>query len=128
MRNEGNEEIQITFIILVVTSTSTRDSDTENNMQSKIKPCNAETSQDIDTSTKIYPEIYPETRSTTPLDITGLEEEDSSQQTSKDAEIDKKTETSEIQKPSTSRSSQSQAQDISTPTSDPDTEINKHRR
>ena len=73
-------------------------------MQSKIKPCNAETSQDIDTSTNIYPEFYPETRSTTPLDITGLEE-DSSQQTSKDAEIDKKTETSEIQKPSTSRSS-----------------------
>ena len=66
-------------------------------MQSKMKLCNTETMQDIETPTEIYPEIYPETRSTAPLDCTGPGEEESSQQTSRDAEKDEKTETSEIQ-------------------------------
>ena len=57
------------------TSTSTSNSDTEINKQSKMKPCNVETLKYTETSTGTYPEIYPETRSTTLLDITSLVED-----------------------------------------------------
>ena len=56
------------------------------------------------------------------------EEENPSQQTSYDAETAKKTETSEIQKPGTSRPSHLQVQDARTSTSIPDTETMKQSK
>ena len=79
---------------------ATRDADTEIITQSRKELENAEKRQDTEIPVRIYPEIYPETRSTAVLKKMGPGEEESSLQLCRHAETVKKAETSEIQKPS----------------------------
>ena len=91
-------------------------------MQSKKSLINAETKQDTEAPTEIYPAIYPETRSTTLLENTDPTEGGPSLPISNEAETVKKTENNEIQKPGTSRPSELQSEDTKLSTSNPDRE------
>ena len=100
----------------------TRYPDNTKLMQSKKSLVNAETKQDTETPTEIYPGIYLETRSTASLDNTDPTEGGPSLPICNEAETVKETETSEIQKPGTSRPSELQSEDINIPTSKSDRE------